>query len=187
MFTVLIALAISASPAAAQGCWLTAAGYFLSADGIDSFGGNTMPKKNSTILGQWQHTDHGTGGLLAGQMTYLVCRYVSEPRPSVPAGAVNQVYFGGPARWFALAEGWQDGFWFDVVVEDHGEPGVAASAPDEYFLTVRAGVDIGSGNAGSIVYSTGGTLSGGNIQIQAPSTGHPFVASLLPPWVTFVP
>jgi len=172
-------------PPSAGGCWVTGGGFIVDADGNDSFGGNAMPMKSGTVRGEWEHQDHGTGDAAHGQATYIYCRTVPGPGPGHPSGphhdfTVNQVYFGGPARWLA-GGGWTDGYWFDVVAEDHGEPGTA----DTYLFTIRQYA--GNAQSGAVVYQTSGTLAGGNIQIHPPNPGHPGTQSTLPPWVQLQP
>ncbi len=185
-------------PPATGGCWITGGGFVDSTDGKDTFGGNGMSMKDGRIRGQWQHVDHGTGNKMHGQVSYLVCRQVDEPGPGHPNGPqhdfkINQAYYGGPARWFdAAADGWTEGYWFDIMAEDHGEPGNlrsggnAAKGPadpvaDEYFLTVRK-MD-GATQSGTVVYKVGNPFTGGNFQIHPPNGGHPYQAGELPAWV----
>jgi hypothetical protein len=185
-------------PPGQGGCWVTGGGYIVDADGHDSFGGNAMPMKSGSVRGEWEENDHGTGNKSHGKVQYIVCRNVpNEPGPGQPSGPshhfdINQAYFGGPARWFSN-NGWQDGFWFDVMVEDHGEPGNTHAAsnghgsgvPDFYHFTIRQ--MMGNNQSGPIVYDTSGDLVGGNIQIHPPNNGHPYNGGTLPPWVSYQP
>ncbi|MBS1119081.1 MAG: hypothetical protein H6Q90_1309 [Deltaproteobacteria bacterium] len=173
-------------PPASGGCFVTGIGYLTDADGRDNFGGNGMPMKAGNIRGEWEHDDHGTGDKFHGNVGYLVCRHVDEPGPGQPSGpdhnfTINQAYYGGPGRWFEPGTGWQDGYWFDVMAEDHGEPGKT----DEYYFSVRK-LDA-SGQVGGVIYETGGILSGGNFQIHPPNDGHPFTGGTLPQWVPLQP
>jgi hypothetical protein len=152
-----------------------------------------MPMKDGRVRGQWQHVDHGSSRKAHGQVAYVVCRHVDEPGPGQPSGPskmfdLNQAYFGGPARFFDV--GWQDGFWFDVFAEDHGEPGNkpgpmkhGSAGPDHYQFTLRKLV--GVNQSGPIVYQTKGEFVGGNFQIHPSNNGHPFKGGTLPSWVTF--
>ncbi|HJZ87274.1 MAG TPA: hypothetical protein VKN99_19005 [Polyangia bacterium] len=182
-------------PPSGGGCWITGIGYIVDADGHDNFGGNGMGMKDGSVRGEWEHVDHGTGDKFHGQVQYLFCRQVPEPGPGQPSGPdhnflLNQAYYGGPGRWFVPGTGWQDGFWFDVMAEDHGEPGNkpgpmqhGGAGPDFYHFTARqftGGVQSGTP---VIVYDTAGDIVGGNFQIHPPNNGHPFVSSPLPPWV----
>jgi hypothetical protein len=165
------------------------------ADGHDNFGGNAKPMKQGYISGHWNHVDHGTGNHSKGRPEYIVCRTVAgEPGPSQPGGkkglTTNQVYFGGHAQWRVAADGaWADGYWFDVVVEDHGEPGSQGPAakkgqmPDYYHFTIRKMDDPTAKVSGAIVYETKENLMGGNIQIHPSNNGHPATQSQLPSWV----
>jgi hypothetical protein len=173
-------------PPSDGGCWITGIGYVNDPDGRDNFGGNGMPMKAGYLRGQWEHDDHGTGDKFHGSIGYLSCRHVDEPGPGVPSGSdhsftFNQAYYGGPGRWFQPGVGWQDGYWFDVMAEDHGEPG----SSDEYYFSVRRMLD--STNVGPVLYSTGGVLGGGNFQIHPPNDGHPFSQGTIPAWVTLQP
>jgi hypothetical protein len=177
-------------PPASGGCWVTGGGFIDPATGQDSFGGNAMPMKSGTIRGEWENVDHGSGLNVHGQPSYLYCRHVDEPGPGADNGpnhdfTTNQAYFGGAARVFAN-NAWTDGYWFDVVVDDHGEgKGAKSGGPDLYHITVRAP---GAANQpGAIVYDGEGNLSGGNIQLHPPNNGHPYTGSALPSWVTLQP
>ena len=147
--------------------------------------------KSGSIRGQWENIDHGAGGLkVHGEPSYIVCRHVAEPGPGANTGpkhdfTMNQAYFGGNARAFVNGT-WHDGYWFDVMVEDHGEgKGAKAGGPDYYHLTLRK---IDAANAsGVIVYDTEANMSGGNIQLHPPNNGHPFTSSQLPSWVSLQP
>jgi hypothetical protein len=134
-----------------------------------------------------------------GQVEYLVCRVADGPGPGQPGGkkglVANQVYFGGHARWRAN-DVWTDGYWFDVVAEDHGEPGnvkttgsgntVKGTMADWYSFTIRQTSDPVAGISGAVVYHTEGPFEGGNFQIHPNNNGHPATPSSLPPWVMTV-
>jgi hypothetical protein len=173
------------TPPVQGGCWVTGGGYVSDVDGIDTFGGNGMPMKSGAVRGEWEHQDHGTQRKAHGQVRYLVCRHVDEPGPGQPSGpthqfTMNQVYFGGPARWFDGGR-WSNGFWFDVMAEDHGEPG----KQDFYHFTLRRFAS--ATQSGPVVYDTAGTLGGGNVQIHPPNNGHPYNGGALPAWVQLQP
>ena len=164
---------------------MTGGGFVIDNDGKDTFGGNGMPMKSGAVRGEWEHQDHGTGDAMHGQVAYLYCRKVAGAGPGHPNGPqhnfdLNQVYYGGPGRWMA-GGAWSDGYWFDVVAEDHGEPGRA----DFYQITIRKYV--GVNQSGPIVYQTSGNLAGGNIQLHPPNNGHPFSSPAMPPWVALQP
>jgi hypothetical protein len=168
------------------GCWVTGGGFVVSNDGNDNFGGNAKQMKKGGVEGHWNHVDHGLGQHAKGDPKYLYCRHVNRPGPGQPGGkkglTSNQVYFGGPAEWGTNGSV-SPGFWFDVVAEDHGEPGSVpkpkknGGQPDTYHLTVRKAA------TGEVVYDVRGTLDGGNIQIHPPNNGHPGAQSVLPSWV----
>jgi hypothetical protein len=173
-------------PPSEGGCWVTGIGHLIDAGDRDNFGGNGMPMKAGYIRGEWENDDHATGDKLHGKVAYLSCRHVDEPGPGVPNGSnhtfnINQAYFGGPGRWFVPGTGWQDGYWFDVMAEDHGEPGNM----DEYFFTVHKLV--APNQVGAMIFSTGGVLAGGNFQIHPPNDGHPFTMGTVPMWVMMQP
>jgi hypothetical protein len=165
-------------------------------DGHDSFGGNAKPMKDGHVQGNWNHVDHGTGNHSKGKPEYIMCRHVDEPGPGQPGGkkglTANQVYFGGHAQW-RTADVWNDGYWFDVVAKDHGEPGSSGPAlkkgmmPDTYHFTIRKIDDTAKSASGTVVYETRGDLNGGNIQMHASNGGHPAVNSPLPAWVSVEP
>lgn len=167
-------------PPSDGGCWITGIGHLVDTDGTkDNFGGNGMPMKAGYLRGQWEHVDHATGRKFHGTVAYLVCREVAGPGPDVPKAVPNQAYYGGPGRVFDPAtRTWQDGFWFDVMAEDHGEPGKL----DEYYFSVRS-----ASNTATALYETGGILGGGNFQIHPPNNGHPFTNGTLPAWVSLQP
>jgi hypothetical protein len=173
-------------PPSDGGCWITGIGYIVDADGHDNFGGNGMPMKAGYVRGEWEHDDHGTGDKFHGKVSYLYCQHVDEPGPGVPNGSnhdfnLNQAYYGGAGRWFEPGTGWQDGYWFDVMAEDHGEPGNT----DEYYFTVRR--ITGPGQVGPVLYSTGNVLGGGNFQIHPSNDGHPSTSGTIPSWVSLQP
>ena len=169
-------------PPSEGGCWVTGGGFVVDDDGKDTFGGNAMPMKDGSVRGEWENQEHGTGGNTHGQAQYIYCRVVPGPGPGHPNGPshqfdINQVYFGGPATVDGAS-----GYWFDVVAEDHGEPG----RQDTYQITVRQ--IVGNGMSGAVVFQESGTLAqGGNIQIHPPNGGHPATQSTLPPWVQLQP
>jgi len=166
-------------------------------DGHDNFGGNAKPMKDGHVQGHWNHVDHGTQNHAKGKPTYIVCRHVDEPGPGQPGGkkglTANQVYFGGPAEWREASAGtWGSGYWFDVVVKDHGEPGSQPSPKngfmvDTYHFTLRRVDDPAHNASGTVVYELHGGLVGGNIQVHAPNGGHPYTAMPLPNWVSYEP
>lgn len=186
-----------AVPPSAGGCWVTGIGHLLdvyNSDGKDNFGGNGMPMKDGRIRGQWEHVDHGTGVKYHGQVAYLVCQRVDEPGPGVPNGPnhdfdLNEAFYGGPARRFTPDVGWEDGFWFDIVADDHGEHGNKDGAgnhgsggPDTYIFTARP-YDAATNTAGELDYMAGYEINGGNFQIHPPVGGHPYTLGTLPPWL----
>jgi hypothetical protein len=183
-------------PPTEGGCWVTGGGFIEAAstvpnapaDGHDNFGGNAKPMKQGNISGHWNHVDHGTGNHAKGRPEYIFCRTVAGPGPKQPGGkkgmTTNQVYFGGHAQWRDKVSGaWADGYWFDVVAEDHGEPGTN----DTYHFSIRQISNPAAGASGTVIYNTAGTLVGGNIQIHPSNPGHPAVQSALPAWVALEP
>jgi hypothetical protein len=192
-------------PPTEGGCWITGGGFIegaslvpaAAADGKDNFGGNAKPMKKGGVSGHWNHVDHGTGNHAKGRPEYIMCRVTDGPGPKQPGGkkglVSNQVYFGGHAQWReAAAATWSDGYWFDVVAEDHGEPGNTSAIkngamPDSYHFTIRKMDDPAAKVSGAVVYETRDDLRGGNIQIHPSNGGHPAVSSPLPVWVSLEP
>lgn len=171
------------NPPSEGGCWITGIGYVIDDGTHDNFGGNGMSMKDGSIRGEWEHVDHATGVKYHGRIDYLFCRHVDEPGPGQPSGPdhlfdLNQAYYGGIGRRYEPGVGWQEGFWFDVMAEDHGEPGNT----DEYYFTVRRTTD--TTNA---LYDTGDILGGGNFQIHPPNNGHPYTRGTVPTWVSLQP
>ncbi len=190
-------------PPSQGGCWVTGGGFIVEpsivpgapADGHDNFGGNAKQMKNGTIQGHWNHVDHGTQNHAKGRPEYIYCRHVDEPGPGQPGGkkgfTMNQIYFGGPAEWRSNGA-WSDGYWFDVVAKDHGEPGSQPSPKngfmvDSYHFTIRKMDDPAKKVSGPVVYEVKGGLVGGNIQMHPPNGGHPGFQSPLPTWVGLEP
>ena len=189
-------------PPSEGGCWITGGGYIVgaslvpaaAADGHDNFGGNAKPMKKGGVSGHWNHVDHGTGNHAKGRPEYIMCRVTDGPGPKQPGGkkglVANQVYFGGHAQWRNAATAtWSDGYWFDVVAEDHGEPGNThalknGEMPDSYHFTIRKIDNAAAGASGTVVYETRDDLRGGNIQIHPSNNGHPALSSPLPAWVS---
>ena len=193
-------------PPSEGGCWVTGGGFIEAAsvvppapaDGHDNFGGNAKPMKRGDVSGHWNHVDHGTGNHALGRPEYIMCRTTGGAGPGQPGGkkglVANQVYFGGHARWRTAADAtWRDGFWFDVVAEDHGEPGNTSAKgggahdADSYHFTLRQLSDPTKLVSGPVVYETRGDLVGGNIQLHPSNGGHPAVSSPLPTWVSLEP
>lgn len=194
-------------PPGEGGCWVTGGGFIDAAslappgpaDGHDNFGGNAKPMKRGDVSGHWNHVDHGTGNHALGRPEYIMCRTVEGAGPGQPGGkkvlVANQVYFGGHAQWRTAADAtWRDGFWFDVVAEDHGEPGntsakkgSGATNADSYHFTLRQLSDPTKLVSGPVVYETRGDLVGGNIQLHPSNGGHPSASSPLPSWVSLEP
>jgi hypothetical protein len=152
--------------------------------------------KDGHVDGHWNHVDHGLRGHANCHPTYIVCRHVDEPGPGQPGGkkglTANQVYFGGPASWQVDGGPFADGYWFDVVAKDHGEPGSVPSPKngymvDTYHFTIRKMDDPTHQVSGPKVYETHGPLVGGNIQIHPSNPGHPGVTMSLPSWVSYEP
>jgi hypothetical protein len=165
-------------------------------DGHDNFGGNAKPMKDGHVDGHWNHVDHGTNSHANCHPNYIVCRHVDEPGPGQPGGkkglTANQVYFGGPASWQVGGGPFEDGYWFDVVAKDHGEPGSVPSPKngfmvDTYHFTIRKMDDPTHQVSGAVVYETKGGLVGGNIQIHPSNPGHPGTTMNLPSWVSYEP
>jgi hypothetical protein len=180
------------------GCWFTGGGFIVVTDHKDSYGGNGKPMRDGRIQGEWNHVDHGNMDHMHGKVEYLVCRVAAGPGPGQPGGkkglVANQVYFGGAARW-RTNDVWADGYWFDAIGEDHGEPGnvykntgltVKGTMPDWYSITVRTTSDPAKGLSGNVVYHAEGPFMGGNFQIHPSNNGHPYTLSPLPPWVQIV-
>ncbi len=200
-----------AKPPSQGGCWITGGGFIIApndqtgappdGNGHDNFGGNAKGMKDGSVKGHWNHVDHGTQNHSKGRPQYIYCRHVDEPGPGQPGGkkgfTMNQAYFGGPAEWRDAASGlgFQTGYWFDVVVKDHGEPGSVPHAKngymvDTYHFTIRKMDDPVNLVSGKIVYEVGrggnkasGGLVGGNIQLHPPNGGHPYTPGPLPAWV----
>lgn len=186
---------VSSVPPTQGGCWVTGIGHLedlINNDGKDNFGGNGMPMKDGHLRGEWEHVDHGTGVKFHAQIAYLVCQHVDEPGPGNPSGPnhnfdINEAYYGGPARRFTPDVGWEDGFWIDIVADDHGEPGNkpgpgqhGSSGPDTYTFQARAAAADGSIERDAF-YTAGFDIAGGNFQIHPPNDGHPFTMGELPP------
>ena len=150
----------STSSAVDAACGVTGGGSIEDTEGDTAvFGGSADTSKDGTIGGHWHHSDLTTGAGLTGRPQYIVCRHVDEAGPGQPGGrkglTINQVFFGGPAEWRDPSDGvWAAGYFFDVVVKDHG--GVTA---DTYDITVRL-IDFG------VIYHASGEVVGGKIQIH---------------------
>jgi hypothetical protein len=174
------------------GCWVTGGGFILHDDDNANFGGNAKQMKKGGVSGHWNHVDHATMNHLNGRPQYLFCRYA----PEAPTGghwgkkglASNQVYFGGEAKWGP--GGGADGYWFDVVAEDHGKGHQSAAKGEDaeyYHLTVRVMDDPKGQVGGAIVYEAAGSLVGGKITIHPSNNGHPGIQYPPPAWVAMEP
>ncbi|MCC6746559.1 MAG: hypothetical protein IT371_02810 [Deltaproteobacteria bacterium] len=179
------------------GCWFTGGGTFGKGDTRDSFGGNAMTMKAAPVRGEWNHVDHHdvTGTTINGQnhlvgrVTYIACKkYPSLKGPQVPKAEPNYVNFGGVGKFNG-----KDGHFFDVRVFDHAEGGILRDryaidvyGPDKKLVhhadgqgtesapsnkTCKENVDVTPDLAW---VKEMGCLSGGNMQIHPPNTGHPY-------------
>jgi hypothetical protein len=159
----------------------------------NNFGGNAKPMKQGYVSGHWNHVDHATQNHALGRPEYIMCRVdPTHPGPGQPGGnkglVDNQVFFGGHARWRDASTGtWADGYWFDVMAEDHGNGHQSAAKgqdPDYYSFTIRVMDDPAAKTSGAVVYHTEGPLVGGKIQIHPSNNGHPATSDPVPSWVT---
>jgi hypothetical protein len=171
---------------------VTGGGFIVPATEHLNFGGNAKQMKHGGVQGHWNHVDHATMEHLNGRPEYLMCRHVDAPGPGQPGGkkglTSNQVYFGGHAKWGP--GGGVDGFWFDVIAEDHGNGHQSAAKgedPDYYHLTVRKMDDPAGKVSGPVVYDNHGGLVGGKIQIHPSNNGHPGIQYPPPAWVVLEP
>ncbi len=152
----------------------------------DSFGGNVMPMKTGTLTGQWTHIAHDSEVIFHGEVHYVTCkRFETLSGPEVPAAYPNYANFGGTGEFNG-----EEGYFFDVRVFDHGEPGIYRD---------RYSIDIYDPGKVLVYHADGritrdfhdcledpsvpsdlgwvldlGCISGGNIQIHPPNEGHPF-------------
>lgn len=169
---------------------MTGGGFIAPATAHLTYGGNAKPMKQGYVSGHWNHVDHATQDHLNGRPEYIFCRVDgAEPGPGQPGGnkslVTNQVYFGGHAKWGQ--GGGAEGFWFDVVAEDHGNGHQSAAKgqdPDYYHLTVRKMDDPAGKVSGPVVYEQKGDVASGKIQIHPPNAGHDTTSPPAPPWVT---
>jgi hypothetical protein len=192
-------------PPSEGGCWVTGGGFIegpeiapvpTPADGHhDNFGGNAKPMKQGYVSGHWNHVDHANQNHALGRPEYIVCRHdPNHPGPGQPGGkkglTANQVFFGGHARWRDASLGtWADGYWFDVMAEDHGNGHQSAAKgedPDYYHFTIRKMDDPTAKVSGAIIYETQGPLVGGKIQIHPTNPGHNTGSPPPPSWVAIV-
>jgi hypothetical protein len=180
------------------GCWFTGGGTFGKGNTRDSFGGNAMTMKDKSVRGEWEHVDHTniTGvptvngqNLFHGKVHYIVCKkFETLSGPQVPKAYPNYINFGGTGKYNGV-----DGYFFDVRAFDHGEGGIHF---DRYTIDVydasKKLVLHADGSVTELAPSSKtckddvkvtqdlawvlgmGCLSGGNLQIHPPNTGHPY-------------
>lgn len=170
----------------AQECWVSGVGT-LGGDGQrDSFGGNVMPMKAGSLRGRWTHIAHDSEVIFHGEVHYVTCKtFVTLNGPEVPTAYPNYANFGGTGELNG-----EEGYFFDVKVFDHGEPGIYRD---------RYSIDIYDPGKVLVYHADGritrdfhecledpdvtpdlgwvldlGCISGGNVQIHPPNEGHPF-------------
>jgi hypothetical protein len=192
----LVAIALIAIPATAGvppqqgGCWVTAGGTMDYGGYFSSFGGTAMTMNDKTIHGTWNHVSNDylspeaeEGIHFTGKVHYIVCKkFPSLPGPGIRKAIPNYVNLGGTG----ILNG-DDGYYFDVKIFDHGEPGINL---DRYVI------DVYDSNKKLVVHEAGtpndnciadiyvtpdlawvkdmGCITGGNINIMPPSSGHPY-------------
>ena len=179
------------------GCWFTGGGTFGKGVTRDSFGGNAMTMKDKAIRGEWEHVDHTNvpastvngQNLFHGKVHYIACqKFPSLSGPQVPKAYPNYINFGGTGKYNGV-----DGYLFDVKAFDHGEGGIRFD---------RYQIEIYDSSMNLVLHADGqvtesdpsnkeckddvkvtpdlawvqqlGCLSGGNLQIHPPNTGHPY-------------
>lgn len=169
------------------GCWITGGGT-LGCSQPDSFSGIAWTNKKAEMVGQWSHISSEEGVIFQGDVHYLVCKsFLTLSGPGVPTAYPNYVNFGGTGSLNGV-----DGYFFDVKVFDHGEPGIyldryeidiydashvlvfhadGTRTKDECNQVCLDDVKVTSDLAW---VSDMGCISGGNIQIMPPNGGHPF-------------
>ncbi len=189
VLTMLIVPAVARAivPGEGGGCWLSGIGTIGCPGEVqhDSFGGNAMTKKDGSVKGSWTHISIASEVIFSGEVHYLVCKdFPSLPGPDVPVASPNYANFGGTGKLNG-----QDGYFFDVKVFDHAEPGIYR---DRYSIDIydenKALVYHADGHITDICHgcldpsvpedlawvSDMGCISGGNFQIQPPNAGHPY-------------
>lgn len=112
-----------------------------------AFGGNAKPFRDGSIDGEWNHVTF-QGDHFHGHPRTLVCAFVGGDPADPPRVDANQATFIGFGVWNG-----EDGYTFEVVVEDHGESGRS----DTHSITVFSPL-------GAVVYSASDVLARGNIQ-----------------------
>jgi hypothetical protein len=170
------------------GCWVTAGGTMDYSGYFSSFGGTIMTMKDGTVHGTWNHVSdylspEGEKGIkFTGDMQYIVCKkYPTLPGPGTPKAYPNYANFGGIGKLNGV-----DGYYFDVRVFDHGEPG---NNLDRYSINIYNSVhnlvvhEDGTGYEDCIAdadvttdlswVEEMGCITGGNIDIMALNMGHP--------------
>ncbi len=136
-------------------CFFTGGG---ASDG-DSFGGNAASYRNEPVEGQqtvdgtWTHTTRD-GRTLQGEVESLLCRR-DGGQPGHPFNEFSIATFEGTGTFDGQVVS------FSVSAQDHGEPGT-----DAYRIVI-------SDLDGNTIYSSGGLVDSGNVQIHATNFGHP--------------
>lgn len=123
-----------------------------------SFGFNAMCTKKG-LKGELQYVDHTTGDKVhAHELEFLEVWIENPPNKPYPR---KYAYFGGPCTF-----NHEDGYYFEVLVEDNGEPGVE----DHFSISVYLGED----SSGTLILSAGSLVDPmlvGNIQTHKPMPG----------------
>jgi hypothetical protein len=158
LFSVAIAMMVLTVPFAfgngtCEGGKVTGGGQCIVGDNTvipsASFGFNAMWfTRDEFPMGELNYVDHITGmHVHIHELTYL---WVWEDLPGNKPWPLMKAQFGGPCTIDGV-----EGFYADVYVEDHGEPGTE----DRFFIRLSTGYEGGSAGVAMLV---------GNIQIHKP-------------------
>jgi len=189
ILSVLVVVTISQAYAIEEGgCWVSGGGTLGCAGDSQrgSFGGNAMTMKDRSVRGTWTHISQDSEVIFQGEVHYIICKkFPSLSGPGVPTAYPNYANFGGTGVFNG-----DDGYYFDVKVFDHGEPGKYRD---------RYAIDIYDSTKTLVYHADGqntrychecledddvtldlawvldlGCISGGNVQIHPPVGGHPY-------------